>query len=306
MILDKSQSFYSVTHKLTSAFDSTIQPMVRLTGKVKYGIIQTNSNKGGIFIKRDKKTKVEVSKYNPVPLYRSYGVTRKEYAWAERLKKLFIDLAAVLALAGPTIYIVAAVIAIFLFSSILAKVLLWTSVVIVSAVFFTGKWRKRLSFNTKLKRLCKKENFKLCFKRNLRESLAWSPDKYDLTVETPSRLYYVHVLPIEKRRQKILFESEKEIFITTPPLKNRYTAVFDIKPKVKSLALDLHKIESSSSKEVVTIMLVLPSCEDMSYKRSNVTIIPTGNGAEHFGFTVFTAKAFLKLLTRFELNTLGK
>ena len=252
------------------------------------------------------KEKAEVSKYNPVPRYRAYGVTRKEYEWVERLNQFLLNVAAILALAGPTIYIVGALVAVFLFGSVLAKVILWLSIAIVLIPLLTSKSLNRLRLNIKLKRLCKKQKYELCFKRNFRESLTWSPDKYDFTIETPIRVYYVHVLLIANRRQKILFDSAEEIIVTTPPPKNSYTMVFGTKPKIKSLKLDLSDIPTSCLKEVVPIILVLPACEDMSYKRSNVTIIPTGNGAEHFGFTLFNAKAFFRFLPRFEQNAQSK
>ena len=253
-------------------------------------------------MKRDKNQKTEVSKFNPVPLHRSYGVKKKEYEAIEILKMWLERIIAVLLLLVPATALAVGLIAVMLYSSPLMKVIFWLVASIFVFLAFTKTTRNRLKFNKKLKRFCKRENFDLRIERDFWKSLKWSDDKCDFTVETPSRLYYVHVLNVKKARQKILFESESKIKLITPPPRNRFSIIFNPKTKVQALSIDFSEAKSFEKKEAAKIILILPGCLNISYRQSNVSIIPTGNGGEHFGYTIFTAKGFMNFLPRYEEN----
>lgn len=253
-------------------------------------------------MKRDKNQKTEVSQFNPVPRYRAYGVTRKEHAFVELIKIWLLRLAAVLILIGPIMMIAIGLTAIMLYSPLLEKALTWAAIILFVLSAITKKVRNRLKFNRKLKRFCKKENFGLCFEKKFVESLKWSPDKRDLTIETPSRIYYLHVLHVGKARQKLLFESAQKISLITPPPRHKFSVIFDLKTKIKDFELDLSGDRSIGNKEAVSVILVLPGCLNMSYRKSNVSTLPTGNGGEHFGYTIFTAKGLMNFLPRYEDN----
>ena len=253
-------------------------------------------------MKKNKGHKVEVSEYNPVSLSRSYGVTKKEYEWFEKLKLWLTRIVAVILLGIPIVALVLGAVAVMLYSSTLMKVVLWTVIILVSLSSVTKKARLRLKFNKKIKKLCKCEGFGLCFERKFRESLRWSFGGCDATIETPSRIYYLHTVFVRSSRQKILFDSEKLIKLITAPPKSRFTTIFEIKPRVKELALDISSDRSIGQKEAVSIILILPGCANMSYRQSSVTTAPTGNGGEHFGYTVFTQKGLMNFLPRHERN----
>ena len=255
-------------------------------------------------MKYDKKSKAEISKFNPVPRHRSYGVTRKEYAWIEHIKLWIFRIVATAILSIPIIAIVIGIIAVMLYSSILAKVLLWTAILSFIISIVTKKARIRLNFNKKLKKYCKIKHFDLRYERKFRESLKWGPDSHDLTIETPTRIYYLHVLYVGKARQQLLFESEKSIKLITPPPKSSFAQIFELKPRIKELTLDISSDKSIGQKEAMPVVLVLPGCLDMSYKHSAASTVPTGNGGEHFGYTVFTVKGFMNFLPRYEDNAI--
>ena len=257
-------------------------------------------------MKHNKKQKAEISKFNPVPRYRAYGITRNEYAWVEHVKLWLVRIAAIIILGIPSTALALGSIAVLSYSSLVIKTILWTAIASFAIAALTKKVRIRLKFNKKLKKFCKDKRYALDFERKFFESLKWSQDQCDLTVETESRIYYVHTLYATKARQKVLFESAKTIKLITPPPKGRLWVVlgiiFNFKTKTKTLSLDLSGDRSIGKKEGVPVILVLPSCQNMSYRLSNVSIVPTGNGGEHFGYTVFTAKGFMNFLPRYEEN----
>lgn len=253
-------------------------------------------------MKRNKKQKAEISKFNPVPRYRAYGVTRKEYAWVEHIKLWLVRIAAIIILGIPSTALAVGSIAVLSYSSLVIKTILWTAIASFAIAALTKKVRIRLKFNKKLKKFCDDTGCELCFERKLSESLKWSPNECDITVITQNRIYYLHTLYISKARQRIVFESAQNIKLITSPPKSRFVALFDIKPKVKNLSLDLSCDKSIGNKEAVSVILVLPGCLNMSYRQSSVSTVPTGNGGEHFGYTIFTAKGFMNFLPRYEEN----
>ena len=277
-----------------------------MTVGTKHDTIYVNSGKGVVFIRRKNKEKAEVSKYNPVPLYRSYGVTRKEYPFIEKLSVFLQKSLLVTFFALEGVVILLTTIALTLYGSPLMKTAFWLAAGSVIVGITTRKLRAHLRFRAKAKRLCKKENYHLHFGCKLLESLKYSPSRYDAIIETPSRVYYVHTLTITRRNQRLLLDSASRVDLITPPIWKFLAKYLDAKTKTTPLELDLPQIEGMNGKEAVRILLVLPSCEDISYRKSAATIIPTGNGAEHFGFTLFNEKGFLKFLPRFEQNAQSK
>ena len=257
-------------------------------------------------MRRDKKIRPEVSERNPVPLYRSYGVTRKEYTVIETLKTWLERIAAAFFLFIPATALALGLVALLLYSNALTKVILWTAIICFVFSAVTKKARIRLKLNKNIRKLCRNNRFDLDFERKFFESLKWSDDGCDLTVETKSRIYYVHTLYVTRRRQTLLLESADTIKLITPPPRGRLWVVlgsiFHFKTKTKLLKLDRSGDRSIGGKEAVPVILVLPNCNNISYRLSSASTVPTGNGGEHFGYTVFTAKGFMNFLPRYEEN----
>lgn len=259
-----------------------------------------------ICIKQNKKARHEISERNPVPLYRSYGVTRKEYSAIETLKMWLERIVAAFFLLIPATALTLGLVAVLIYSNALTKVVLWTVIIYLVLSAITKKARIRLKLNRKIKKCCKNNRFDLDFERKFFESLKWSDDGCDLTVETASRIYYIHTLYVTKARQKILFESAEAIKLITPPPRGRLWTVlgiiFNLKTRTKALSVNLSGDRSIGKKEGVSVILVLPGCQNMSYRISSASTVPTGNGGEHFGYTVFTAKGLINFLPRYEEN----
>lgn len=251
---------------------------------------------------KDKKYKqrAEVSKYNPVPLYRSYGSTKKEYDLWERFL-VFVQKAFVIILMGLIFVLIATgIISWMLFGGILVQTIVITITALILILKFTKVMRKRLSLNKKLKKACKENHYELSFDRPFFESLKWSEDNHDMTVVTKNAVFYVHLLAVPKYRCHVCFDSATEIRIVKPPLKNKFTDIFEFKTKTRSLSLDFSGVREFGSKKSIKVILVNPVCNEMYYKSSAVSTVQTGNGGEHFGYKIFTASGFINYLSRFE------
>jgi len=245
-----------------------------------------------------KKAKVEVSEYNPVPLYRSYGKTRREYKFIEELKLLLVRAAGAFVLGVPLMLLAVGFAALMIWGELLIKVIVTLALVLVVGVLATRMMRKRASFLRKLKRLCRERGYGLKIDRGAVKSLIVDDEKCDLTLETGDAVYYVNMIGAESGRQRLCLESDSEFKVMLPPLKNQFTTVFGFKTKVKKHRVDYSSVPSFEGKRSVKVLLMTPSFDHVEYRTSNVSTAPTGSGGEHFGITLYTAKGFLNMLKR--------
>lgn len=242
----------------------------------------------------------EISEHNPVPLHRSYGKTKKEYELWECFLALMQKIVAIVFL-GFIFYIIAVgIISWMLFGGILVQTLITLATVSILTIRFTKTLRKRLTLKRKLKKACEKSHYDLSFERPFLKSLKWSSDQSDITITTRHAIFYVHLLPAPTYRCLLYFDSASEIRIVKPPLKNKFSVIFDFKTKVKKLSLDFSDAREYDGKVTKRIILVNPVCNEMHYKVSDVSTSQTGNGGEHFGYQIFTATGFINYLSRFE------
>ena len=248
--------------------------------------------------KRKPDERAEVSTYNPVPLYRSYGSTKKEYKWREEFLAFFEKAIAIVFLGLLFFTLGIAVYAWLCFGGILVHTALTVTVALILFFIYTKTLRKRLTLNKKLKKVCKENHFDLSFERPILKSLKWSEKETDITIVTPHNIFYVHLLAVPKYRSHICFDSESEIRIVKPPLNNKFTVIFDFKAKTKKLSLDFSDARQFEGKKTHKVILVNPVCGEMYYKISQVSTSQTGNGGEHFGYQIFTASGFINYLSR--------
>ena len=250
------------------------------------------------------KIKVEQSEYNPVPLYRSYGVKTKERPLLTKIKVIMQKAVATLALGVPI-----SVIAVGMFALIFASgSLLLSTAIIAPAVFFalmklTKPMRKRLKLIGDLKKLCKKHGYKYGYKLELSDSPLspkWSRGAGELVFYTNTRVYHIRMFAIRKYRSKLQFESENEMTVTVPPPRNKFTVIYDLKTEHKKLEFDFGDVADAPGSETVKALIICPTCSEWSYRHSSCTYIPTGNAETVFGYKVYTASGFVSDLRRME------
>lgn len=250
------------------------------------------------------KIKIDRSEYNPVPLYRSYGVTTREYPLLTKIK-VFVQKALATALIGiPLAIIIVGMYAwTFTTGSVVIPTIVITAVGVFAFLKLSKPFRLRMKMIRALKKLCEKEGYKHGYRLEMSDKLTspkWSNGKAELVLHTNTRVYRVRMFAIRKYRSRLRFESDKEITQIVPPLNNKFTVIYDLKSKQKKISIDFPDIADTAGKETVKALVFCPTCEEWSYRYSNNTYIPTGNADTVFGYKVYTSSGFISDLKRTE------
>ena len=261
--------------------------------------MRPNSNENEV----KNRIKIENSEYNPVPLYRSYGVTTKERPIITKIKVFTQKALATFVLGVVLSAIIIAIIAFtFASGSLVIPTAAISSVTVFLLLKFTKPLRKRIKLIGTLKKLCNKKGYKYGYTLWMSDSVLstkWSNGKGELILHTNTRVYHIRLFSLRKYRSKLKFESEKEMTLTSYPVKNRLAVIYDFKPKTKKLAVDFGEITPVSGKETVKALIFCPTCEEWSYKYLS-SYVPTGNAETVFGNKVYTASGFVSDLCRTE------
>ena len=163
--------------------------------------------------------------------------------------------------------------------------------------------RKRLKLSRDIKKLCKKNKYKLVQNRKFFNSFKWNTKEHDFVLYTGKYVYYVHYLTLRKYNANLVFESKGEISYTMLPLKNIFSLIFNLKPVKKTYHVEFPPLPDMDSKKVVRVVLVNPVCSDMYEKDKDGGLVSTGNGMEKYGYTVYTGSGFIDSIERNERNT---
>ena len=242
-------------------------------------------------------TQVDIEETD-VPMYRSYGKTRKIHPTLEKLKVtllrgILLYFLVYIALIGALIVYV-----ILLFSDVLAFFIV-TPVTIALLLILTRTARKRRAFLSKLKRFCKRNNYTLTFNRRFFESFSWDKTNgTDFTLKTPNHLYYVKFATASKRNSDIIFLSKTEMLYRKLRLNNKFTVAFDLQPKIKKLTISFP--EEAFSENSTAVILLNPVPRDISIKDPDGTTTATGDGEDRFGYIIFGGSGFLDSIERLE------
>ena len=247
-----------------------------------------------------KKESSRTSKFNPVEMYRAYGKTKKEYGFIERIK-LFMARGVVLFMMFSMLSIVATgSLAFLLYGNVLIS---FTAMLIVAIIFFvkfSKPIRRRLKFQKKLKKLCREKRYKLTFEQSFIDSLFWSPEKLDFTLNTGTHLYLVHYLTLPKYNASLTFLDGENFVYTKHRLRNPFTLIFDLKDKQKNYSVKFPEKYQLDRKKNVNALIVNPVCRDIFRKNESGVTEATGSGADIFGLFVFTGSGFIDSVKRNE------
>ena len=240
------------------------------------------------------------SDFNPVSPARAYGKKRKEIHIVETLKLNFFRLIAIVFLYALLSIPAVGLFAFLTYGNVLVSFLFWVIFSLVALHIAFKPIRKRLSFIRKLKKLCKKNNYKLKVDQNFIDALFWSPDKIDFSLNTGRHTYFVHYLTVRKYRSSVTFCDKHNFYRTKYPPPNVFTIIFGWKPKTKNYTVSFPEPYTIGAHKNVNAIVVNPVCRDLYVKNRDGVTEPTGSGAECFGYTVFTGSGFLETIVRNE------
>ena len=245
-------------------------------------------------------TEVDIEEID-VPMYRSYGKTRKVYPRLEKLKEFIVRGILVyflfyIALIGVLIsYVILA------FSDILTFIIA-VPLGIAAVVALTRTMRKRLKFLRKLKKLCKNNKYSIIFNRRFFASFLWDKTNgVDFTLKTGTHIYLVKFATASKRNSDIIFLSTNEMLYRKLRLNNKITVAFDLKPKITRLPINFPNPDLTEN--TTNVILLNPVPRDISIKDKDGSTIATGDGENRFGYTVHSGTGFISAVERNENNT---
>jgi hypothetical protein len=257
-------------------------------------------------VKKGDKKSVDprASEFNPIEPARAYGVTKKEVALYEKLKLKFFQLIGLAFFCTMLSIVVLGTLAFLLFGNILVSFLITVITTVALLFIFTKPLRKRARFIGKLKRLCKKNNYKLKFEQGFFSALVWSPDRIDLSVNTGRYTYLVHLLTVRKYRSSITFCDKHNFYRTKFPPPNVFTIILGLRPKVRDYTVSFPEPYTIGEHKNINAIIVNPVCSDLYMKNKDGVTEPTGSGAECFGYSIFTGSGFLEAIVRNEKGSL--
>ena len=261
--------------------------------------MRTNPNEDQV---KDK-IKIERSEYNPVPLYRSYGVTSKERPLLTKIKVIIQKATATFVFGVPILVAAVGILSFIIAGTVLVRTAILLPLGIFIILRLTKTLRKRLKLIRSLKRLCKKHGYKYGYKLEMNAnplSPKWTNGRGKLIFHTNTKVYHVAIFAIRKYRSKLQFESDTEMTLIKPPLRNKFTAIYDFRTKYKKLNIDFSGVAETAGKETVKAVVICPTCEEWSYRYSATSYVPTGNAETVFGYKAYTASGFIKDLRRSE------
>jgi len=153
---------------------------------------------------------------------------------------------------------------------------------------------KRRSFVGKLKRVCKKNKFRVRFYTNPLRSLRGFTNRVDFTVDTGKDVYDVMFMATPRKYVRLRFEKPDEVKIVTGYTKSRIKLILGAKERVR-----VRKYGFDTSPKAKKVILLNPAPREMYYydKRDD-RVVMGGSGADFFGYYAFTGTAFINHILR--------
>ncbi len=242
------------------------------------------------------------SGYDHVPIYRSYGVFRRDGLPRKILEKFYQ------AIATLVLVILGFAAALTIGSAIIyAPLLISSSFIIIFAAILLYRpvrlFSKRLNFMRKLKKYCRKNYFKLTVNRRFPKNLRHSNKQVDFSVDTGRKTYYVCFLTVKKYFSYVTFMNDKTIRITTRinAERNKFYQIYDIKQKrvERSFAFPSVPDLYYESKKTVRVAVLNPSPHSIFVMDKTGREQISGTGDLIFGnYYIHTGSGFLNTLDR--------
>ena len=234
-----------------------------------------------------------------LPFYRYYGVKRRQHPVRDKAIEMF---SASMAYFVVAIIIFAAIFAIVNFyiymGAFLPTMLTLIIVAVLIKVFYFNKLGKRVKFERKLKRLCKKNNYKLERKTGFWKSLGFISQGYHFSVQTPQTKYYVRYITIFDYNSSITFKSKNEIIIgkNLHAHRNKFKVIAGISAKYVTKEFQFDTAYDLPPKRSENIVLMNPVPRSVDYLDHDGVNTPSGSGERLFGYTIYNGSDFLKKL----------
>ncbi len=234
-----------------------------------------------------------------VPLYRSYGVTKRVNPTMRKIRDALAKSLTVMLMVTELAIIFVVTFMLAFYTDILVATVLF---LVLFSIFFynaTKLLRRRAGFIRKLKKCCKKNGYQIEFKRSFVKSFSWAHgDAVDFVLKAGKWTYYVKLATSKRFLSSYTFISKNEMKYTKIARHNRFAIILDFKDKTKSLPIAFPKDVPDDDKYTVKAILINPAVMNVERKGSDGVIIPTGSGEKLFGYTIYTGTGFIETIKR--------
>lgn len=244
----------------------------------------------------ERKIRVET---DDVPIYRSYGVTKKVNPKMRAVRDFFAKAITVIFLAIELALILVGTVMLAVYTDVLVATTVF--VVLFSLFFFnaTKLIRRRASFWRKLKKTCNEKKYRLNIERGFFKSLSWAEgNEVDFTLKAGKYTYYVKIATSRRYLAGYTFVSKDEMKYTKIARRNIFTTILDFKNKTRSMPINFPKGIDDNDKYTVRAILINPAVMNIEKKGNDGVVIPTGSGEKLFGYTIYTANGFIESIKR--------
>ena len=232
-------------------------------------------------------------------MYRYYGNKRRSNALGEKLTITFSLCMVYIVLITLAAVYIAIIVAMYMFMDVLIPTLLTVIVLcVLIKVFYFNKIGKRVKFNRKLKKLCKKRMYKLNRETGFWRSTRLISEGYHFTVETPQTKYFVRYITCFDYNTEIIFQNKNQLQIrrNINAHKNKFKVIAGINETTEERDFRFDTVYAAPPKKSENIVLLNPVPREVEFIDRDGMKTPTGSGDKFFGYTIYNGTDFLKQL----------
>lgn len=261
----------------------------------KHGYINVNKTEKQI----DGADKLIHGETGEVPLYRSYGTTKKVNPWLIFANITLTKLLGLVFFVFQFFIMGLSVYFIFLYGGTLFPTIITVSAIWIILGLETRAFRRRAKFVKRLKRFCKRNGYELIFTQTLIDSLYWNnDDKLDLVLKANGIIYYVKFATAKSSLTTMTFLSKNEMRYTKHRRRSAFQTIMGFKDKTKIMNIIFPEHSDKSGNSERNIILVNPQPRDILVKTPDGVIVPTGSGERIHGYTIYSGPGFIDMLKR--------
>ena len=275
---------------------------------------------------RKSKERPSVSEYNPVPLYRSYGITKQESIFTVLNEYIAIILGWLLYIPMFAIIIIGTIFMICLLGPV-GIVFVFASILMLIYFVLARKIRKRAKFILKLQKTCRKLGYTMELKRGFLKGLKFNKEGIDLVIHTPTKKWFVRFMTTKKRNSHVTFINKDVIEIkkikgrvklrsgmfgymhhnlSKPRVSNivprvsmhDHQSIEKGSPKLSYIPYSFNEIFNDDNFEVQKALVVNPVPLEMFKTDKSGSRIPIDTGERLFDYIMFSGSGFINTLER--------
>ena len=250
------------------------------------------------------KRRPQVSEHNPVPLYRSYGVTKKETVFS-RINEILATAMEWLLYIFYFIFITIGTMFMIYAGGAVGIVFSVAFVILYTYFVLARKIRKRAKFFSKLKKQCRNLGYTVEVRRSFLKGLGFNKEGIDFVVHTSTKKWVVRFMTPKKKSCYITFLDKERIEIKK--LKRKIKLKLGIfgtgqiekgKAKLRVVPYSFAECPCFDDVEVQKVLLVNPVPLEMFKVDKGGARIPIGTGERLYDYVMYSGTGFLNTLER--------